>query len=130
MVQRKAAYVIYNQPYRKNQSDSVSNMLEKLQWESLESRHTKVDITMLKTLNHLIAIPQQYHPVAGTRNMKANHSYKLKHTRAKRNIYMNSIFPRPFPRPRAIPIWNQQPAKLIAQGTLDGFKSVHSTMTY
>ena len=98
IVWRKAVSVVYNQPYRKHQQNSVSIMLETLQWESLESCHTNADITMLyKALNLLVAIPQQYHHVPAPRNTRANHSYKLKHIRVNRNTYKSSIFLRSYP---------------------------------
>ena len=64
MVQRKAARFVCYQPYRRDKRDSVSNMIKLLEWESLESRRKKADLTMLfKSQNKLVAIPNQYLPV-------------------------------------------------------------------
>ena len=58
-VQRRAARYVSNDYQQKS---SVTAMLQKLQWETLESRRTKGQLTMLyKTLNDLVDIqPAEY----------------------------------------------------------------------
>ena len=125
MVQRKAARMVLNQPHRRDQRDSVSDMISSLGWESLESRRIKADLTMLyKTTNNLIKIPQQYHPIPTTRSTRSNHEHKLQHIQAATNTYKFSLYP------RTVPIWNDQPAELIEQDSLEGFKGVLNTMTF
>ena len=90
MVQRKAARMVLNQPHRRGQRDSVSDMITLLGWESLESRRIKADLTMLyKTTNNLIKIPEQYHPIPATRSTRSNHEHKLQHIQAATNPYHN-----------------------------------------
>ncbi|KAH3872865.1 hypothetical protein DPMN_036088 [Dreissena polymorpha] len=55
MEQRRAARYVTN---RYHNTSSVSSMIEHLQWETLESRRTKAQHTMLyKIINDLVDIP-------------------------------------------------------------------------
>ena len=54
MVQRKAARFVFNDYYRYS---SVSNMLQQLNWDSLECRRTKAIIIMFyKIINNIVAV--------------------------------------------------------------------------
>ena len=125
MVQHKAARVVCNQPYRRDQRDSVSEMLSNLGWESLESRRVKADLTLLwKVTHNVIAIPSLYLPPPAYSRTRANHSLKFQQPKANTNTYRFSTVL------RTIPVWNTQPAELIEQPTLDGFRDVLTPMRF
>ena len=115
MVQRRAARYVTN---RYHNTSSVTNMLDHLGWESLESRRTKAQLTMLyKITNGLVDIPADRHLTPG-------HSVATRSAHAKTYLqpsttttyYRNSFFP------RTVTSWNQLPAELAEAPDLVSFK--------
>ena len=80
IVQRRAARYVTN---RYHNTSSVTSMLEYLEWESLESKRVKCQLTMLfKIINDLLDIPpDQYLTEASTRT-RSNYSHKFRHVPA------------------------------------------------
>ena len=104
MVQPRAARYVTN---RYHNTSNVTSMLEHLEWESLESRQVKCQLTMLfKIINDLVDIPpDQYLTEASTRT-RSHHSNKFGHVPASSDYFKNSFFP------RTIVLWNCLPASL------------------
>ena len=81
MVQRRAARYCTN---RYHNTSSVTEMLGDLQWETLESRRTKIQLTMLfKIVNDLVDIPAEEYLSPASTQTRALHSKKLRQYPAK-----------------------------------------------
>ncbi len=125
MMQHKAARIVCNQPYRRDQRDSVSEMIDSLKWESLQSRRVKADLTLLWKVTHdAIAVPSEYLPPTAYSRTRALHSLKFRQPKANTNEYKFSTLQ------RTIPVWNSQSAELIDQITLDEFRGVLSGLRF
>ena len=114
MVQRRAARFATGRYH--NQS-SVTDMLTDLEWETLESRRTKQQLTIVyKIVNNLIDIhPEQYLTPARS-SLRANHRHKFNHFQTSSDTFKFSFFP------RSIPTWNSLPAAVAEAPTLVSFK--------
>ena len=103
MVQRKAAHFVFNDF---SSYSSVTSMLHKLNWESLEQRRSKAIITMFyKIINNLICVnfTQHIHPMtSGTRS----HLNRYISLPARLNCYYHSFLP------TVIRLWNSLPPNL------------------
>ena len=110
--------------YRK--ISSVSSMLDALQWESLESRRTKIQLTLLfKIINEMVdiraddyLIPQQdlpddHTPRSFDISLLVQTSINLS---TRTDFYKFSFFP------RTIPVWNSLPAPVTEAPSLESFK--------
>ena len=118
-VQRNAARWVMNQPYSPHNPSSVSEMLNKLKWPSLEQRRVWTDATLMyKVVNCLISVPVNYHPTTATvRSTRRSHSMKFIPIQTRINAYQNSFFP------RTVITWNMIPEACITSASLDAFKS-------
>ena len=104
MVQRRAARYVTN---RYHNTSSVTSMLEHLEWESLESRRVKCQLTMLfKIINDLVDIPPDHYLTEASTRTRSHHSHKFRHVPASSDCFKNSFFP------RTIVLWNSLPASL------------------
>ena len=55
MVQHRAARFVTGQPWRRNNRDSINNILENLQWPTLQERRKSARLVLLcKVLHDLI----------------------------------------------------------------------------
>ncbi|XP_052212121.1 uncharacterized protein LOC127831167 [Dreissena polymorpha] len=101
MVQRRAARYVTN---RYHNTSSVSSMIEHLGWETLESRRTKAQLTMLyKIINDLVDIPANQYLVQAPSRPK-DHNKKYHQPSTSTSCHKNSFFP------RTISVWNHLPA--------------------
>ena len=81
MVQRLAASLCTN---RYHNTSSVTEMLGDLQWETLESRREKIQLTMLfKIVNDLVDFPAEEYLSPASTLTRALHSFKLRQYPAK-----------------------------------------------
>ena len=70
-------------------------MLDHLEWESLEARRTKSQLTMLfKIINDLVDIPQEEYLKPASKRTRTRHSYKFRQIPASSDYYLNSFFPK------------------------------------
>ena len=122
MVQRRAARYCTN---RYHNTSSVTEMLQNLQWETLESRRTKIQLTMFfKIVNDLVDIPaEEYLSPASTRT-RALHSKKLRQYSINSETFKYSFFP------RTIPAWNSLPATIAEAPDLVHFKQGLSSLIF
>ena len=100
--------------YQDNSPGCVTNLLNSLQWESLQQRRRKQSLVMCyKIHDPLIAIEPANYYTAGDSRTRGNH--RLRQIRAK-DTDQHSFFP------RSIREWNQVPSSVVDAGSLEDFK--------
>ena len=89
MVQRRATRYATNQYHN---TSSVSEMLDHSNWETLKSRRTNAQLTMMfRIVNSLVDVPlEQYLTPASSRTRSA-HSHKFRHISTTTSYYKNSF---------------------------------------
>ena len=101
MVQRRAARFTTN---KYTNTSSVSSMLDHLQWESLESRRNKIQLTLLyKVVNDLVDIPSSVYLTPSTAKTRSSHTKKFRQFSPSTDCFKFSFFP------RTVPLWNSLP---------------------
>ena len=81
MVQRRAARYATN---RYHNTSSVTDMLQDLDWESLESRRVKIQLTLLfKVIQDLVDIPASAYLTPASTRTRANHTKELRQISSK-----------------------------------------------
>ena len=112
MVQRRAAR---HATHTYDPRASVTLLLEKLKWDTLEERRQKHKVSMaFKITKSLVAIPSdQFVPTAMT--TRGNHT-KFIQIPTRTNYYKFSFFP------SVIPLWNSLPPEISASEDLEEFK--------
>ena len=104
---------------------SVTDMLEELNWESLESRRTKIQLTLLyKIMNGMVDIPTSPYVTQASARTRSSHTMKLRQISSRTDAYKYSFFP------RTIPFWNSLPASIAEAPDLVSFKRELSTLTF
>ena len=97
-VQIRAARFV-SRDYRR--TSSVSEMLNNLNWDSLESRRQQSRLRMMsKIVSQKVAIPAEQYLNTGSTRTRTVNSAKFKHIFAKTVTFKNSFFP------RTVPQWN------------------------
>ena len=92
MLQRRAARYITN---RFGNTSSVSSMIDHLHWESLESRRTKIQLTLFfKVVHSMIDIPADTCLTPSTTRTRSAHSKKFRHFPHSSDSFKYSFFPR------------------------------------
>ena len=121
-VQRRAARYATN---RYHNTSSVSEMLDNLNWEALESRRTKAQLTMMfRIVNSLVDVPlEQYLTPASSRTRSA-YSHKFRQISTTTSYYKNSCFP------RTIITWNSLSPAIAEAPDLVSFKQGLSTLKF
>lgn len=115
-VQRKAARFVFNDFSR---ASSVSNMLERLSWPTLELRRNHAKLSMVyKSKNDLISIP--FEPPYFTRpphSRTRGHSCKLLTHASRIDAYKFSFFP------SIVEAWNGLSEDVVCSASIDIFRS-------
>ena len=115
MVQRRGARFV-TQDY--HQKSSVTDMLKRLDWDSLSNRRMDARLTMMyKIIHHLAVIPHDGILIPADPRTRANHSYKFKAIQSKTTPFRHSFFV------STIPHWNSLPRKTVESKNLKIFKS-------
>ncbi len=112
MVQRRSARYVMSQYDR---HDSVTDMLRRLSWETLEQRRLKARVVMgYRIIHGLVKIPdnQLVPSSAPTRG----HNWKLRQISVRTNYYKSTFFP------SLIPLWNSLPSTVASAAELEDFK--------
>ena len=101
-IQRNTARFVKNQPYNPEKPDSVTSMVQNLNWNTLEQRRSMADVTLMyKVVHQLVAIAVCYMPTPATVTRTRNsHSLKFLPYHCRINTYQHSFFP------RTVTIWN------------------------
>ena len=94
MVQRRAARYFTNRCHNKS---IVTDMLQDLNWETLELRRTKLQLVMIyKIINDVVDIPSYLYLTPATTQTRAHHS-KLRQYPTSTDTFKYSFFPRTIP---------------------------------
>ena len=122
MIQRRAARYVTG---RHCNTSSVSNMLDQLQWRTLQDRRTNSRLTMFyKIVNEKVSIPKTdilIPPLRLSRNM---HTLSFQIPSCRTQIRQNSF------SPRTIKDWNHLPLSTVMSGSVESFKAAVSASTY
>ena len=122
MIQRRASRFTTN---RYRNISSVSSMIFHLQWESLESRRSKIQLTLLyKVMQDLVDIPAASYLTPSAARIRAAHSRKFRHFSPSTDSFKYSFFP------RTIPLWNSLPATVAEDPSLASFRKGLSTLSF
>ena len=126
MVQHRAARFVTGQPWRRNNRDSITNILENLQWPTLQERRKSARLVLLyKVLHDLLIIPNCYLPfksiVLRTRH---SHNFKLVPYQPRIDVYKYSFLP------RTVPEWNRLDAEIIETDCVEEFKQKLAPFMY
>ena len=101
MIQHHAARFILNKPWIRHHRDSITEMLNELNWPSLQERRKQACLILLyKIVNHLLVVPNRCLPLLNQTATHAHHDQKFNHIQASVNTYLYSFLP------RTIPQWN------------------------
>ena len=91
MIQCRVARYVSN---RFRNTSSVSSMLDALQWEPLESRRTKIQLTLLfKIINDLMDIRADDYLTSSTGRTRQSHSKKYRQISTRTDSYKFSFSP-------------------------------------
>ena len=121
-IQRRAARFAMN-CYDRHQS--VTEMLRKLTWPTLESRrnHFKI-IMMFKIVNDMIHIQPDVPIIYTTGTNTRGHHLKMQQPATRIDVYLHSFFP------STVKLWNLLPSNLIDSPSLDSFKCNLAKLNY
>ena len=112
-IQRRAARFVMNDY---SQESSVTSMLQKLDWQSLEHRRSVAKVSMLyRITNKLIDIPDTQ--LLPTARSTRGHNQKF-HVPSTRTTCMRSTF-----FPDTIRLWNQLPQRVVDSPNLEVFRT-------
>ena len=118
-IQRRALRWIFNDY---DYSHSVTTMLERLNWPTLQHHCKRMCLTLLyKSINGLLAlkIPSYFTPILTNTRIHRHQSYHFSHIRT--DAYMNSFFP------KTIREWNDLPQQIVDANSLDSFEEKLNT---
>ena len=117
MVQHRAARFVLGKPWRRCERDSITNMLNQLNWTTLEKRRKYARLTLLyKILHKLICIPESYLPQLSTSRTRCHHEFKFLHYQTNVDSYKYACFP------RTVLDWNDLTENIVNSSTLETFK--------
>ena len=121
MVQRRAARYVTS---RRRNTSSVTSMIEHLEWESLEARRSKHQLTMLFNITHdLVDIPANEYLTPASNRTRSQHSLKFRQIPTSSDYYKFSVFP------RSVCHWNSLPANVAEAPSLVSFKRELSSVS-
>ena len=122
MVQRRAAGYATN---RYHNTSSVTDMLQELDWECLESRRVKIQLTLLfKVINDLVDIQASAYLTPANTRTRPNHTKRYRQYPSKSDAFKYNFFP------RAIPAWNSLPAIVVEAPGLVTLKQELSSLKF
>ena len=115
-VQRRAARFVFNQ-YTDTSPGCVTNLLEQLEWDSLQHRRTKHRLVLCyKVRNHLVDIDPAKYFTPGDSRTRGGHRYRQ--PRTNKDTYRHSFFP------RSVRDWNRLPETATAASSLEEFRAI------
>ena len=115
MVQRRAARFTLGD-YRT--TSSVTNMLQELNWNTLEERRKKAKVIMLYRIVHqTVAIPSQPYLIPrGASSSTRGHDQRFQVPYSRLQCHQQSFIP------STIRLWNNIPSAAVEASTIDAFK--------
>ena len=121
-VQRRAARFVTNKYCN---TSSVSNMLQHLEWRSLQDRRKNSRLNMFyKIVNNKVEIQKNRQTHSTKRQTRHSHTKSFQIPSCKTEYRKESLFP------RTITDWNKLPENIINSTSLDSFKSSISKLQY
>jgi len=119
MVQHQAAWFVLNKPWNRHHRDSITEILQELNWPSLQQCRKQARLIMLhKSVNNLLFVPSRCLPSLNLSVTRAHHDQKLHHIQSSINTYLYSFLP------RTIPQWNNLSIPDISNTDLETFKQL------
>ena len=117
MIQHRAARFVLNKPWNRHHRDSITDMLNELNWPSLQERRKQARLILLyKIVNHLLLVPNRCLPSLNQTATRAHHDQKFNHIQSSVNTYLYSFLP------RTIPHWNDLCIPNLSTIDLETFK--------
>ena len=114
MVQRRAARFVIGD-YRT--TSSVTQMLEQLQWSTLQERRKRAKVIMLyRVVHQLVEVPSTYLVPTTTAFTTRGHQIRYQLPYSRLQSHQQSFFP------SAIRLWNNLPASAVGATSIEGFK--------
>ena len=99
-----------------HERDSITNMLNKLKWTTLEKRQKCARLTLLyKILHKLIYIPECYLPQLSISRIRSHHEFKFLHYQTNIDSYKYAFFSNSLD-------WNNLSPNIVNSCTLKTFK--------
>ena len=118
MVQRRAARYVLN---RYHNTSSVTEMLNTLNWPTLQDRRCHARLTMMyKIANGLISIDSANQLIHTTRSTRRNHPMAFQHISSRTDARKHSFYP------RTVVAWNDLPHPVATAESLESFKALLS----
>ena len=118
-VQMTAARWVCRQWHNAN---SVDDMLDELEWPSLEDRRLKSSLTFFyKIHSGTVSLDKDKYliPAPRLRYTRASHESQYTRYMSYTDALKNSFFP------RTIPLWNSLPSSVVASKTTEEFKALN-----
>ena len=110
---------------RYHNTSSVIEMLTSLEWETLESRRQKLQLSMFfKIVTSLVDIRKEDYLTPAQSRSRTPHNTRFQQYSTTSDTLKFSFFP------RCIPLWNRLPATVAEAHSLASFKSGLSTLTF
>lgn len=121
-IQRRAARYVNN---RYHNTSSVTEMLNNLQWRSLQLRRVDARLCMLYKIVHgHVLIPHQTNLIPVNRISRYHNTNSFQIPSSKTEYHLYSFYP------RTIRLWNLLPNEIICSPTLDHFKNNINRLDY
>ena len=101
-------------------TSSVGEMLDELEWPSLESRRERSSLTFFyKIHSGTVSLDKDKYliPAPNLRRTRASHESQYTSPFAYSDALKNSFFP------RTIPVWNSLPSSVVLSKTIEEFKA-------
>ena len=101
-------------------TSSVGDMLDELEWSSLETRREQSSLTFFyKIHSGTVSLDKDKYltPAPNLRRTRASHESKYTRYLAYSDALKNSFFP------RTIPMWNSLPSSVVSSKTIEEFKA-------
>jgi hypothetical protein len=106
-------------------TSSVGNMLQHLEWRSLQDRRKDSRLNMFyKIVNNKVEIQKTDRLIPQKRQTRHSHTKSFQIPSCKTEYRKESVFP------RTITDWNKLPENIINSTSLDSFKSSISKLQY
>ena len=116
MVQRRAARYVLGRHHNRS---SVTNMIEHLNWRTLEERRRQARLVMMFKMSHnLVNVDTAANLKTPARRTRHMHDYYYTQQRCSTEARRLSFFP------RTVRDWNALPAATVSAESLDQFKAL------
>ena len=105
---------------RWHNKSSVDDMLDELEWPSLEDRRVKSSLTLFyKIHSGTVSLDKDRYliPAPYLRSTRVSHNSQYTRYMAYSDALKNSFFP------RTIPLWNSLPSSVVSSQTAENFKA-------